>query len=229
MADEGSSTITKLMELFHLSRSKGEWVSLSMESKDGNDAITFSLNNLSGSPARQAGNWTPASAPWTWTYPRPRMQMSRRRKTPCQLKRDQKRKTDFLAKKAASEDVKLENKDKAKKATIVDPEDEISLTEIRVENKTEEGSGHPDLDNRLIYNFTSEYTEEGIYEALEEIFPDKSVVKSSTLLSRVRRETRSAVHDCVLELRVEDPKTFGWPELKGVDVHVFKDMKKIRQ
>ena len=198
-----------------MSRSKGEWVSLSMESKDGKDAITFSLNNLSGSPARQAGNWTPASAPWSWTHPRPRMQLSRR--------------TDFFAKKAASEDVKVENSDKAKKATIVDPEDEISLTEIRVENKTEEGSGHPDLDNRLIYNFTSEYTEEGIYEALEEIFPDKSVVKSSTLLSRVRRETRSAVHDCVLELRVEDPKTFGWPELKGVDVHVFKDMKKIRQ
>ena len=137
--------------------------------------------------------------------------------------------TSPMAKKAASEDVKVENSDKAKKATIVDPEDEISLTEIRDERKKEDASGNPDLDESVIYNFTSEYAEQDIHEALEEIFPDKSVVKSSTLISRVQRAGRTSVHDCVLELRVSDPNTFVWPELKGVDVNVFKDIKKTRQ
>ena len=59
-----------------------------------------------------------------------------------------------MAKKAASEDVKVENSKKAKKATIVDTEDEISLIENRIEKK-EDGSENPDLDESVIYNFTS--------------------------------------------------------------------------
>ena len=136
MTTEGTSTISKLVELFHLSRSKGEKVSLSMESKDGKDSLIFSINNLSGSPVGQAGSWTPPapSSPWTWPPPpRPWPHLLRRKKTPSQMKRDQKRKQEFLAKKAASAaDVKKEVivVVEAEKATIVDPVDEILLTEI---------------------------------------------------------------------------------------------------
>ena len=46
------------------------------------------------------------------------------------MKRDQKRKKDFLAKKAASAEVKKEVIPKnVEKATIIDPVDEISLTD----------------------------------------------------------------------------------------------------
>ena len=52
-----------------------------------------------------------------------------------------------------------------------------------------------------VNTITSEYAEQDIFEGLEEIFPDKSVVKSSTLVSRVQQATCSAVHYCVLELQ----------------------------
>ena len=100
-----TSTINKLVELFLMSRSKGERVSLSMESKDGKDSLTFSINNPSGSPAGQTGNWTPPApgSPWTWPPPpRPWPPLIRRKKTPSQLRRDQKRKQDFLKKKDAA-------------------------------------------------------------------------------------------------------------------------------
>ena len=122
------------MELFHESRSKGEWVNLSMESKDGKDSITFSILSPSGTPAGQEGSWRPGSKPpWAWTQPRPWTPPTRKRKSPSQWKRDQKRKTDLLAKKATSCDVKEEmngTENAVEKATAVEPVDEISLTEI---------------------------------------------------------------------------------------------------
>ena len=128
MTAEGTSTINKLVELFHLSISKGEKVTLSMESKDRKD---ISISNPSGSPVGSAGSWTPPDprSPWTWPPPpRPWPNLAR-----SQLKRDQKRKGAFLAKKSApSVDVKREVITEADKATILDPVDEISLTEISV-------------------------------------------------------------------------------------------------
>ena len=78
----------------------------------------------------------------------------------------------------------------------------------------------------LKYAFNSEYAEEDIFEAIEEIF-HKTVVKSASMLSRVRRCGRTSVHDCILQLEVADPNNFVWPELKGVDVDVFKEIEKI--
>ena len=80
---------------------------------------------------------------------------------------------------------------------------------------------------KLKFAFNSEYAEQDIYEAIEEIFPDKTAMKSASLLLRVRRLGRTAVHDCVLELDVTDPNNFVWPELKGVDIDVFKEIQKI--
>ena len=87
----------------------------------------------------------------------------------------------------------------------------------------------PETMNEIKFSFNSEYAEQDIHEALEEIFPDKTAVKSTKLLSRVRIEQRSAVHDCILVLEVADPDTFVWPKLKGVDVDVFKEIKRIKK
>jgi hypothetical protein len=58
--------------------------------------------------------------------------------TPSQLKRDEKRKEDFLARKAApAAEVKTEVIPEVEKATYVDPVDEISLTEISVNPRSD--------------------------------------------------------------------------------------------
>ena len=87
----------------------------------------------------------------------------------------------------------------------------------------------PETMNEIKFSFNSEYAEQDIHKALEEIFPDKTAVKSTKLLSRVRIEQRSAVHDCIVVLEVADPDTFVWPKLKGEDVDVFKEIKRIKK
>jgi hypothetical protein len=123
-----------LWSFFIFAEAKEEKFVLSMESKDGKDSIIVSINNLSGSPVGLAGSWTPPapSSPWTCPPPpRPWPHILMRKKTPSQIKRDQKRKQEFLAEKAAfAADVKKEVIVEAEKATIFDPVDEISLTEI---------------------------------------------------------------------------------------------------
>ena len=134
MTADGTSTINQLVELFQLSRSRKEWVSLSMESKDGKDSLTFSIRNPAGAPAGQSRTWTPGStSPWAWPSPPPWTTFQRRRKTPSQWRRDQKRKEEFIAKKRSSIEVKEEVKethDKIGKTTLKDPEDEIELEQI---------------------------------------------------------------------------------------------------
>ena len=128
MTAEETSTINQLMELFLKSRSKGEWVNLSMESKDGKDSLIFSLGNSAGSPPEQPRPWTPplsSGPPWTRT--------PRRRKTPSQWRRDQKRMQEYLAKKESSATLKKEVEeplDKAVKVTAEEPKDEINLSVI---------------------------------------------------------------------------------------------------
>ena len=140
-----ATTITKLVDLYHSSRSAGESVHLFMESKNGKDSITFSINP-SGPPAGKAETWTPCSAlppPWSGrkSYPPPGTPMLiRRKKTPSQLRRDQRRRVNVLAKKAAASahnDVKEEsssNKDDREKIHLVEPTDEITLTEFTNDN-----------------------------------------------------------------------------------------------
>ena len=123
-----TSTINQLMELFLQSRSKGEWVNLSMESKDGKDSLIFFLGNSVGSPAEQPQAWTP---PPSSTSPRTPMSWTpRRRKTPSQWRRDQKRMQDYLAKKETSAALKKEVKESVDKVVPEEPKDEINLIVI---------------------------------------------------------------------------------------------------
>ena len=140
MTADGTSTINQLVELFQLSRSRKEWVNLSMESKDGKDSLTFSIRNPAGAPAGQSRTWTPGStSPWAWPSPPPWTTFQRRRKTTSEWRRDQKRKEEFIAKKSSievKEEVK-ETHDKLGKTTLTDPEDEIELGHISSKGNNE--------------------------------------------------------------------------------------------
>ena len=136
-----TSTIDKLVDVFRCSRSKGEVLQLFLESKNRKDSITFILNPT-GSPAGRERTWSPSTfssaRPWL-TASQP---MLRRKKSPSMLRRDQRGKTEFLAKKAAFATVEVKEEptgesDTAQKVTKVEPVlDEITLTEIPID-KTE--------------------------------------------------------------------------------------------
>ena len=74
-----------------------------------------------------------------------------------------------------------------------------------------DGENSSENKDKIKFSFNSIYAEEDIKEALEEIFSDRETVKSAMLLSWVRREQRSNVHDCVLVLEVAAPNKFVWP------------------
>ena len=130
-----TSTINQLMELFLKSRSKGEWVNLSMESKDGNDSLIFSFGNSAGSLTEQPRTWTPTPGSTTPQTRRPMSWKPRRRKTPSQWRRDQKRMKDYLAKKESSAALKEEAEetiDKVVTVTAEEPKDKINLSVIPI-------------------------------------------------------------------------------------------------
>ena len=132
MATNETPTINQLMDLFLLSRNRGERVKLSMESKDGKDSVNFSLGSPAGNPEGQPKAWAPGStSPWAWP-PLPTWSRPLRRKSPSQWKRDEKRRKEFLLKKAGSEDVKKEANDELISNVIIEePTDEIELSNIR--------------------------------------------------------------------------------------------------
>ena len=108
MADD--STLAKLLELYQSCKLKGERASLFLETKNGLESFTFTINEPTGSPA--GGRSGSASRRW---------------KTPSQLKRDKKRREEFLAKKLESQPAKEENYNAEEKVILVEPKDEISL------------------------------------------------------------------------------------------------------
>ena len=87
------TTLNLLLELYHESRNRREWATLSLETRDGMEFMPFSLNMApGGTPARGSGRrWQPVSG-------------EKKRKTPSQLRRDHQRKQEFIAKKRASLD-----------------------------------------------------------------------------------------------------------------------------
>ena len=92
-----------------------EWASLKMEMKDGKETITFSIE--SPSAWYSAETWKPGNNQW------------KRRKTPSDHRRDERRKAEFIAKKTL-ESQESTVKDKPShpvKVVLVEPKDEINL------------------------------------------------------------------------------------------------------
>ena len=117
----GTNSLKMLLDIYQQSRKNGEWASLKMETKDGKEMITFTI----GSPS--AGN-----SAETWN---PELNQSKRRKTPCNQRRDERRKAAFIAKKAAeSQETTLKDKpsDDPVKGVHVEPKVEINLEEPEV-------------------------------------------------------------------------------------------------
>eukprot|EP00092_Neocalanus_flemingeri_P106988 GFUD01137298.1.p1 GENE.GFUD01137298.1~~GFUD01137298.1.p1 ORF type:complete len:212 (-),score=73.99 GFUD01137298.1:65-700(-) len=114
-----------LLDLYQQSRMKGEWASLSMETMEGKEFITFKMGNL------PAGFKAGVSAP---------VKQSMKRKTPSQQRRDERRKNEYLAKKSQeATDVTLnaKNKKATKTVLLIEPKDEINLEEPEVEEASE--------------------------------------------------------------------------------------------
>ena len=113
MATAINSTLKQLLDIYQQSKLRGEVASLSLETKDGKEHIHFTLG---GPVGNQSGHFLAN-------------ERQVRRKTPSQLRRDKKRKTEFLAKKAAeAENIKNEPKDSViSKANMEIPDDEINL------------------------------------------------------------------------------------------------------
>ena len=109
-------TPKELLELYQKCKARGQSATFFMETMNGKDiTITFRVKPA-GSPPAFSGNF----------------QKSRRWKTPSQLRRDQRRREQYLAKKlekqTPAEDIsKGGNDDNNFVAKIIEPEDEITL------------------------------------------------------------------------------------------------------
>ena len=71
----------QLLDIYQKSMANGLESSLSMETKDGKHFLNFTMGDPTGVTVKTKGNWNPDS---------------RRKKSPSQLKRDEKRRKDFL-------------------------------------------------------------------------------------------------------------------------------------
>ena len=137
-----------VLDLYQHLRSNGEWASLFMETKNGQDTITLKI-----------GNHPAGSSADAWT---PQAKTSRKGKTPSQQRRDQKRKSEFLAKKnleVATNEPSLSDTEQVKassdpvKAVLVEPKDEIvpDLPEVKEVEKVVNYVGEYVYDTKL-YN-----------------------------------------------------------------------------
>ena len=106
MADE--DTLAKLLELYQGCKLRGERASLFLETKNGKQSITFTVNDPVGVPEGKSSQM-------------------RRWKTPSQLKRDRKRREEFLAKKLENQPAMEEIGNSDEKVNFVEPYDEIDL------------------------------------------------------------------------------------------------------
>ena len=140
MTEDGVSTINQLIKIYLSSRSRGEWVHLSLESRDGKDFLNFCVKSPAGTPAGASGTWTPGSTPPCREKDASWNTFQKRRKTPSQLRRDQKRREAFFAKKQADIKVEISEKPERQQAcsSPAEVKDEIELTEISDETASYE-------------------------------------------------------------------------------------------
>ena len=135
----GSNSLKLLLDIYQQSRMNGEWASLLMETKNGKVMITFSIEIA---PARSsAGTWNPGN------------KQSRRRKTPSDHRRDESRKSEFIAKKTK------ESNESSVKAKLIDP-----VKVVLVEPKDEMELVEPELKDEKEVNYVGEY----IYDKVAE-------------------------------------------------------------
>ena len=208
-----NTTFNQLLETYHQSRIRGEWASLSLETKGGKEFITFTLG---GPPGNHSGR--PVSG-------------QVRRKTPSQLRRDQKRKLEFHSKKedTLSKDHSKDIDDKAGKHTnklVIELEKYKDKTQ-----KTEIASPILQLDGETssedaVFTFKSEYREEDILHAMTEILPEiRTTLVSRVAVKPFRREF-SADHQCTVLVADQN---FSWPAMKPADKEVFRELRRIQE
>ena len=127
-----TNSLKLLLNNYQQSRMNGEWASLMMETKNGKEMITFSIGIAPAGSS--AGTWNPGN------------NQSRRRKTPSDPRRDERRKSEFIAKKT------MESNESSVKAKLIDPE-KVVLVEPKDEIELEE----PDVKGEKEVNYVGEY------------------------------------------------------------------------
>jgi hypothetical protein len=196
----------------------GEEASLFMEAKDGKDFITFYIGSPTGSPA-----WTPRGGPLWPAY--------RRKKTPSQMKRDQRRKEVFLAKK------------KQNSTILGDERQSLGTVSLKneVQSRKSESSTIPQLDgacesesekiqSREVFSFKSYFPEDDIENHIDDVFKNTNVSRRKIILKDQLRP-ENADHLFTLELIIDKDKTknasFLWPQMSPSQKKVFQDLERI--
>ena len=190
-------TLTQLLDLYQQSRMRGEEASLSMEAKDGKDFITFSIGSPTGSPA-----WTPRGGPLWPAY--------RRKKTPSQMKRDQRRKEVFLAKKKQDSTILSNESESLGTASFKNESSPIPQLDGAFESESQK------IQSREIFSFKSDFPEDDIENHLDEVFKNTNVTSRKIILKDQLRPENTE-HLFTLELKIEKENennaSFSWPQM----------------
>ena len=182
-----------------------------LETRNGREQATFTVHSAAGIQAVDSQTRT-----------------SLRRKTPSQLRRDTHCLELFQKAKSSGKEVQETNTKNGTEALGKQVLVQLTDKELPQETPIPQLDGMDDYD-KVGFNFKSDYAEEDVIDTLDEIFPDKNVVTSIVLVSRVRIEDRSSTHDCKVELTVptSEKHNFAWPELTGMDAKVIENVKMV--
>jgi hypothetical protein len=214
-SDYDNSTFNQLFVIYQQSRAKGEFACLSLETKGGRESIQFTLRTRcpAGNHAGQVQSG--------------RM---RRKKTPSQLRRDQRRKIEFISRKNAAKDAP--DADTASSETT-----NRLIMELDKKETVPVDTGPPSpiiqLDGEvgedvIKYFFESTYHEDDINELLSEIFIKSEI--NFDLESRVKVAPLSNREVFVIRLKPSDAskKNLTWPDMEKDQAEVFENVKRLK-
>ena len=212
--------VLDMVRMFLSSSTRGDHSVLTLETRDQRIVTKYrSVETVAGTSAT-------ANTPATRT--------PKRRTNPARARRSRLRMEQFQKKK---EDQKQNNQETGIKIAAGDSSSICSMLVVQLsdgkETNVETGPHSPILQvdgndsaqlRDVSYSFKSEYGEEDIRLALEEIFPPFV----AQLDSRVRIGRLSADHQCTVSLRdiFRQSEKLSWPEIP-MDDDVFRELKRI--
>ena len=172
-----------------------------------------------------------------------------RKKTPSQLRREERRRNQRTAEEAECDAVRTVEKiagavvaEKATEVqqskmtvlaneTVLETDDTKLVDEVCTNEQFDHAVMASDLKaDKVIFSFKSDYAEKDIIDTLNEVFVD--TVTKANLVSRERTSPRSAEHLCFVELeQAAEPhgKEFLWPDMGLEDAVIFQELKRVKK
>ena len=206
--------VLDLLRMLLSANSRNEQAVLVLETRNGSLSTKFkSVESLTGNPVVTSSQNRPS-----------------KKVSPSRARRSKLRMEQFIQKKLEKKKVEEANKASSSILTldcgVVKPVSPGLNSPIpQVDGGLESGP----VDPKVTFKFKSEYGEEDIVDTVNELFCDRDIVESTSLVSRVRCEPLSAEHDCCVELVLvaTQRENFAWPEMKPVDADDFKELRRI--